>query len=201
VESPVTLDVREAFDHAMPVGAERHAAVAAGTDEVESTIISVYRETVRPLHRFVACRSGGSRELVEDVLQEVYLRAVEAWQGGRPPREPLPWLKTLARNLLVNYYRRRRPSAVDPVVLQEAIDPEHAPDTPDAAAIVHWGLARLSRREARLIEAFHLERRSVREIAMGEGATERAIEGRLYRARRNLRRRLEPLVREKGDAS
>jgi hypothetical protein len=122
-------------------------------------------------------------------------------RAGRPPREPLPWLKTLARNLLVNYYRRRRPSAVDPVVLQEAIDPEHAPDTPDAAAIVHWGLARLSRREARLIAAFHLDRRSVRDIAMAEGASERAIEGRLYRARRNLRRRLEPLVREKGDAS
>ncbi len=39
-------------------------------------VIGVYRETVHELYRFVWRRSGGSRELAEDITQETYLRAV-----------------------------------------------------------------------------------------------------------------------------
>jgi RNA polymerase sigma-70 factor (ECF subfamily) len=163
----------------------------ARSESAEPALIKVYRETVRPLHRFIALRSGGSRELIEDVLQEAYLRAIEVWHAGHPPREPLPWLKTLARNLLINYYRKHRPQLVDPSLLSEA----------RAVALIHWGLARLPDRHARLVEAFHLEGRSVREIATAGGLSERAVEGRLRRARKALEKRLEPLVRPAGDES
>ena len=131
----------------------------------EPVLIEVYRETVRPLHQFIALRTGGSRELTEDVLQEVYLRAIEVWHAGRPPREALPWLKTLARNLLINYYRKRRPKLIDTSLLNEVTNPERPVATPHAVALIHWGLSQLPERHARLVEAFHLEGRSVREIA------------------------------------
>jgi RNA polymerase sigma-70 factor (ECF subfamily) len=173
----------------------------ASAEAAEPALIRVYRETVRPLHRFVALRAGGSRELVEDVLQEVYLRAIEAWQSGHPPREPLPWLKTLARNLLINYYRKHRARLVDPSVLSEATSPDRPAGTPAAVALIHRGLAGLPDRHARLLEAFHLDRRSVREIATALDLSERAVEGRLHRARKALRKRLEPLVRHDGEES
>ena len=170
-------------------------------DSPEPELIEVYRETVRPLHGFIALRAGGSRELVEDVLQEVYLRAIEVWQAGRPPREPLAWLKTLARNLLINYYKKHRPRLVDPVLLSEVTHPEQPAASPDAIALIHWGLARLPERHTRLIEAFHLEGRSVKEIAAMYRISERSVEGRLHRARKALRKRLEPLVHHAGDES
>jgi DNA-directed RNA polymerase specialized sigma24 family protein len=40
-----------------------------------------------------------------------------------------------------------------------------------------------------------MEGSSVREIARDEGLSERAVEGRLRRARRKLRKQLEPVVR------
>jgi RNA polymerase sigma-70 factor (ECF subfamily) len=168
-------------------------------ETAEPALIAVYRETVRPLHRFVAVRCGGSRELVEDVLQEVYLRAIEVWHAGKPPRDPMAWLKTLARNLLINYYRKHRPQPVDPSLLGEVTDPDRQAATPRAVALIQWGLARLPERHARLVEAFHLEGRSVREIATALGLSERAVEGRLRRARKALRKRLEPLVRRTED--
>lgn len=169
--------------------------------EAEPALIAVYRETTRPLYQFIARRAGGSRELSEDVLQEVYLRAIEVWHSGHAPREPLAWLKTLARNLLINYYRRHRPQFVDPSLLSEAMNPEAPAATPTAIALVHWGLGELPDKHARIIEAFHLEGRSVREIAAAESLSERAVEGRLRRARTALKKKLEPLVRAAGDDS
>ena len=72
-------------------------------------VIGIYRETVQELYRFVSRRSGGSRELAEDVTQETYLRAVREWRSGRRPDVPLAWLQTVARNLLLNHYRRKTP--------------------------------------------------------------------------------------------
>ncbi len=161
-------------------------------------LIEVYRETVRPLHEYVGLRSGGSRELTEDILQEVYLRAIEIWHAGRPPREPLAWFKTLARNLLINYYRKHRPRLVEPGALSEVMNPERPASTAEAAALIHLGLAQLPSRHARLVEAFHLEGRTVRQIAVAQGISERAVEGRLDRARKAFRKKLEPLVRDVG---
>jgi RNA polymerase sigma-70 factor (ECF subfamily) len=170
-------------------------------EAAEPALIAVYRETVRPLHRFVALRAGGSRELVEDVVQEVYLRAIEVWHAGRPPREPLAWMQTVARNLLINYYRKHRPRLVEPSLLSEVTSAERPAETPGAVALIHRGLAGMPDRHARLVEAFHLEGRSTREIATALGLSERAVEGRLHRARKALRKRLEPLVLRAGDES
>ena len=101
------------------------------------------------------------------------------------PDEPLAWLKTVARNLLANHYRRRRPESLD-AAGPESSEMDLHPQTPEAAALVHWGLGRLQPEQRRLIEAFHLDERSVRDIAAETGISERAVEGRLYRARRAL---------------
>ena len=60
------------------------------------------------------------------------------------------------------------------------------PDGPDATALVYWGLARLSRRRGELLEAFYLEGKKTTTIALEFGISERAVEGRLRRARQAL---------------
>jgi len=163
----------------------------------ESVLLRTYRDHVGPLYRYVSMRSGGDRGLAEDVTQEVWLRAVESWRRQGPPEHPLAWLKTVARNLLSNYYRRVSPVSLDG--LPGDLDPASwgdgvAWDSPDHATVVSWGLARLRPPQARLIEAFHLEGYPVSEIAREMGISERAVEGRLRRARIKLRKHLEKLV-------
>jgi len=163
-------------------------------------LIAVYRETVDRLYDFVSRRSGGSRELAEDVTQETYLRAMAAWAKRGLPDCPLAWLQTVARNLLVNHYRRRQPEPLDSTDIDTVLGSPASNGT-DAAALVCWGLARLTARHARVLEAFYIDDRPVRSIADDFGVTERAIEGRLRRARLALKRLLLPHVGTKGETT
>jgi RNA polymerase sigma-70 factor (ECF subfamily) len=165
----------------------------------EDELILQYRKSIAPLYAFVSRRVGGDRGLAEDIVQETWMRALDAWPRRGAPDEPLAWLQQVARNVLVSHFRKMRPQAVDPATLDIA-DDRFAPETPDAAALVNWGLARLRRSQAELLAAFHLEGRSVAEIAADRGLSERAVEGRLRRARIKLRTKLNRLMQPAGSS-
>src|SRR6188768_3642834 len=101
----------------------------------EDRIVAIYRETIDQLYAFVARRCGGDRALAEDVTQEAWLRAVDAWRRGGAPREPLAWLQTTARRLLIDWARgegRRRFDRVELALDEQVL----APTTPRAVAAV-----------------------------------------------------------------
>ncbi len=170
----------------------------------DTTVMDIYRETVRPLYAYVSQRCGGDRALAEDITQETWLRAVAHWRRQGLPDVPLAWLKTVAKNLLLNTYRRARPVPLDslpPHLEPSFIDNGFEIDSPATAALVNWGLARLGRDQAELITRFHLEGASTAEIAADKGLSERAVEGRLYRARQKLRHHVERALRTGGARS
>ncbi len=167
----------------------------------EHILIQTYRANIQQLYRYASKRCGGDRGLAEDVTQEAWLRAVVNWRRKGLPDEPLAWLTTVARNLLANYYRTIRPIPLDqaPVGWEAKLFEErYDPDDPDIAVLVSWGFARLQKGQAELLEAFHLEGRKIADIAASRGVSERAVEGRLRRARQSLRRILEPALNEIG---
>jgi len=159
----------------------------------EAELIRMHREHTAPLYGFVSRRVGGERTLAEDIVQDAWLRAIATWPRRGVPDDPRAWLCRVARNLLVSHFRRRRPLLVDSAEL-ELEDDGFSPETPWSAALVNWGLARLRRRQAELLEAFYFDGKSTREIALELGLSERAVEGRLRRARQNLEKHLKPYV-------
>jgi RNA polymerase sigma factor (sigma-70 family) len=163
----------------------------------EAELIQVYREHTAPLYAFVSRRVGGDRTLAEDIVQDTWLRAVAAWPRRGVPDHPRAWLIKVARNLLASHFRRRHAQPVDPTEL-EVEDDRYRPDTPWAIALVGWGLARMRRGQSELLEAFYFDDKSTREIAEECGLSERAVEGRLRRARQNLAKRLRPYVNAKA---
>jgi len=163
--------------------------------------LAVYRSTIAALYRYVSCNCCGDRALAEDVTQETWLRAVREWRAHGPPDEPMAWLVTVARNLLTSYYRRRRPAPIDSVWAAEvlaAADEGRAAESSEISATVCHALARLPPEQAQLLEAFHFEDRRMAHIARSFGLSERAVEGRLRRARQRLRRELESLLKIQG---
>jgi RNA polymerase sigma-70 factor (ECF subfamily) len=161
----------------------------------------VYRETIDALYAYVSRRCGGDRDLAEDVTQETWLRAVRDWHRRGPPDRPIGWLRTVAHNLILNEFRRRRPVSLDaatPDDLLTAMDDGRAHDSADIATVVNRAQARLPTSQSRLFEAFHYERSKVGQIASSLGISERAVEGRLRRARENLRKHLETALRTNG---
>lgn len=159
----------------------------------EDDWLRVYETTIRSLYGYVSRRCGGDRELAEDVTQEVWCRALAAWRDRGLPEAPAAWLRTAARNLLANHYRRRRPEVLSTDEL-DLSEPEEPP-TPRAAALLNWGLAHLGPKQASLLEAFHFEGKGVAAIAAELGLSERAVEGRLRRSRGALRDRIDPYLR------
>ena len=58
----------------------------------------------------------GSRADAEDLTQQTFERALRAWQRFDPDRaSPRTWLISIARNLLIDHYRRDRSAAQEPI--------------------------------------------------------------------------------------
>jgi RNA polymerase sigma-70 factor (ECF subfamily) len=152
----------------------------------EQQWLKIYRDTVHPLYGYMARRTGGSRELTEDIVQESFLRALDGWRRKGAPDSPLAWLKRVARNVLIDYLRqKRRDRQVD-------LNPQPGPGrkTSDDAVQsleVFSAISSLGRKKAKILEAFYYEGMSVREIAAEMAISERSVEGHLRRARRSLK--------------
>ena len=169
----------------------------------EDEILDTYRATIDQLYRYVSRNCAGDRTLAEDVTQETWLRAVREWRKKGPPDQPIAWLTTVARNILVSYYRRKRPAPLDSVSAGEvlaALDTGRTAESSEISAVVCHALARIPTAEAQILEAFHFDDRRMSQIAETLGLSERAVEGRLRRARQRLRRELESILSIKGDS-
>ncbi len=143
------------------------------------------RAHVPALFAAVARRVGPNRQLTEDLVQETWLRAVASWSRGGLPRDPSAWLRTTAFNLLRDQFKRLRPEALtsDPAATDEGDTDSESARRERASALVQRGLTRLPRASAELLAARHFDGKSLAALAEEHRTSERAIEGRLRRAR------------------
>jgi RNA polymerase sigma-70 factor (ECF subfamily) len=152
----------------------------------EQQWLTIYRETVHPLYGYMARRTGGNRELSEDIVQETYLRALASWNHKTVPETPLAWLQRVAQNILIDYLRQKK--------WLGGSDADLSPDSGQRTSEDHLksleiasAISSLGRKKAKVLEAFYYDGLSVREIANEIALSERAVEGLLRRARRSLR--------------
>lgn len=152
------------------------------------------------LCRYFTVRVGNAH-LVDDLMQQLWLRSRTS-AGELRATNPEPWLWRIAQNLLREAHRRNGRETPGGAVADAALAADLArrfdsADLPDEL---------LSQREARdqlllaitalpaemqdLITGFYFEGRSQVELARQYQLSERAIEGRLYRARLALRDKL-----------
>jgi RNA polymerase sigma-70 factor (ECF subfamily) len=167
----------------------------------ETELERIYDDTIVDLYRYVSRRCGGQRDLAEDVTQEAWVRALRHWRQHGPPENPLGWLMTVARNLIVSHFRRRNGVSFESLSAAEvlaAVDANTVVESAEVASIVTQALTRIPQSEARLLETFHYDRLKMSQLAEVYGISERAVEGRLRRARERLRRELEIALKTNG---
>jgi len=159
----------------------------------EERVRRIYRDTLDDFYGVVSRRCDGDRELTEDVVQETWLRAVRTWRADGIPERPMAWLTTVAVRILANHFRKRAVERLDDGAgsTVAAPDEDEQRDSFERRSLVDRAIARLPFLQKGLLEAFHFERRPVAEIASSLELSERAVEGRLRRARQNLRREIE----------
>ena len=152
-----------------------------------------YRERLRA---FFARRRLSTVD-IEDALQEVHLRFVLRIEDGAEIAKPGPYLFRIARNVFVDYHRKRPPDPVD-------VDPDHLEAEEDCSgsralersvdsAKLHRAMATvLSEEEKALCMLFYRDRFSHKEIGRRMDLSPETVRAYLSRILAKLKQRMNP---------
>jgi RNA polymerase sigma-70 factor (ECF subfamily) len=165
---------------------ERRLAVLAGDRRAWRLW---YRETFGPLDRYILWRCGGLRDVADDLIQDVWLVAVRRLEEFNPQKGSfLTWMRGIASGLLANHWRRRgRRERLPPVPLPNGESADKEVIRREQAESVARALAELPLTYEEVLRMKYLEGQTVAEIAERLGATPKAVESRLSRARAAFR--------------
>lgn len=139
----------------------------------------------------------GDYQRAEDVVQEAFFKAFRALGKLRDPARFKVWFAEIVRTDAIDKLRRRRErplSTVDASTLpQESpfdITPEDEQARRETLQKIHDALRTLGEEDRIVLVLKHMEGLSYKEIAEVTGSTVSAVESRLFRARRGLRKKL-----------
>lgn len=71
--------------------------------------VSFYNKYVDKIYKYVFFRVGGSRELAEDLTQDIFTKALDAFDRYDPSISQSAWIYTIARNHIINHAQKQRP--------------------------------------------------------------------------------------------
>jgi RNA polymerase sigma-70 factor (ECF subfamily) len=148
------------------------------------------------IYAYVRRRLVPRMDLVDDLVQEVFLAAWESLAEFRGTSSLRAWLLGIARHKVEDYYRSR---LRDPDPLDDAGESAGLP-SPELRIDEQIDFGRLRQKANRILEDLpeqyalvllwrYWEKRSAHEMALLTGRTEKAVERLLARARKQFKRR------------
>lgn len=148
-----------------------------------------------PLMRYIIAPILPNAQDQEDCLSETAMRVwenIEKYDAGRGSWNA--WLTAIARNGALNYKRDGfRHNHIEEIP-ENTPSPEPTPEDEilrqERQATVNRALQRLSPKERTLFYRKYYYFQSIAQIASEMGMTERAVEGKLYRLKKQLRKML-----------
>ena len=173
--------------------------------EQDERIDDVVRREQSRLRSFIRRRVPDPRD-VEDILQDVFTRLVEANRLFMPLDHAAAWLFRVARNRIVDLFREERHEAVE-IDDEETLNLEELLPSPDAGPDALYerrvvldeialALAELPPEQRDVFVAHELEGRSFKEIARDTGVGVSTLLSRKHYAVLHLRRRLQHVFDE-----
>ena len=134
---------------------------------------------------------AGNRELAEDLFQETWIRVLERGHQYDGKHEFITWLYAVARNLTIDYLRKKRPVSLDGLMEDE----EHSPVEPADTRPLAWEVVAQHEQAERISNALvgipsdyretvilrFREGLTLEEIATVTGVPVGTVKSRLYR--------------------
>jgi RNA polymerase sigma-70 factor, ECF subfamily len=140
-----------------------------------------------PLVGFVLPLANGDFQAAEDVVQETMLRG---WQHSAELKQETagPWLRTVARNIAISSYHRRRRARPREVPLEENAvpDADDGVDQMPDAWLIGTALNSLDPAHRAVITELFYHRRTVAEVAETLGIPEGTVRSRCFYGLRTL---------------
>lgn len=159
-----------------------------GDMEAFDTLVARHQSAMSAvLYRFAPNRAD-----LEDLVQETFVRAWRALAGWRAEKPFLHWLKRIAVNVGLDYYRSRQRTPFarlaegegDPFAGLVAAEPA---STPCAAREVQWILSQLSPEDRALLTLLYLNEMPLAEAAGHFGWSLANAKIKAFRARHHLK--------------
>jgi RNA polymerase sigma-70 factor, ECF subfamily len=147
---------------------------------------------------------SGNRELAEDLFQETWIRVLERGHQYDGKHEFSTWLYAVARNLTIDYLRKKRPVSLDGMMDGLMEDEPHTPLEPADTRPLAWEVVQQHEQAERISKALvgipaeyreaivlrFQEGLDLEEIATVTGAKLGTVKSRLYRGLNMLMSRL-----------
>lgn len=149
-----------------------------------AALVALYGEALPEVYGYLLHRCGDP-EIAEDLTSDVFLAAARAVGNGSAAHVSTPWLVAVARNKLVDHWRRRGRERQS---LRAAQEPERPSSSENEEGHALATLDRLSDDHRAALVLRHVDGLSVPEVAVELGRTLHATEALLTRARRSFRR-------------
>jgi len=182
------------------ISAATRGGVALLTERLAKGEEEAFREFHRlyftRLHHYLVAVSRGDEAQAQEALQETFLRVARQSRVFESEEVFWGWLRAVARNAArdANRKQRRYFSMLERFTRRVEVD---AGADLSLAELLEESVGELPPEERRLIEGKYLEGESVRRLSELEGLTEKAVESRLLRLRRQLRERILRKLRSK----
>lgn len=152
---------------------------------------TLYDQHQDAVFRYLWARLG-ERQLAEDLTGDVFLRMLGALPNYRPNAPFRAWLYRIARNLLIDHYRKHAQHATLPLQQAEAqsapaSDPSQTAEHRLTVERVHHALARLEETQREVVTLRFLSDLSLQETAAALEKTEAAVKALQHRGLAALR--------------
>jgi len=187
-----------------PTDAELIAAALKGDSASFEPLVAKYQGRV-----FATARRYARRESeVEDIVQEVFIKAFQKLDGFRGEAPFEHWLMRLAVRTCYDFLRshqRNRETAFTELTQPESdwldqfvVQPDSAGEEAEAARqLIDKVLSRLSPPARLVITLLEIEERSVKEISQITGWSEPLVKVRAFRARAEMKKILARIAKHK----
>lgn len=174
-------------ESSLAVGDDRElvTSVLRGDRKAAARLIGTHADAV---YAYVHHRLAPRSDLVDDVVQDVFLAALNSLATFQGTSSLRTWFIGIARHKIADLYRQRLcATELDIETVETTAAEDEPPDELLEAARTRTKarevLARLPERYALLLLWRYWEQRSTREIAIAIGTTEKSVERALARAR------------------
>ncbi|MFZ2975790.1 MAG: sigma-70 family RNA polymerase sigma factor [Candidatus Moraniibacteriota bacterium] len=156
----------------------------------ESDFDYVYTQYFTPLFRYIFYQTK-NREVAEDLVQTVFLKALR--QKNTDTFPPLPYFFTIARNTVIDYWKKKKEIAVDlssvifSSLLDEQDNPQEKLEKEFELDKITQALETLSYEQKEILTLRFISDLPNKEISVMLGKTEEAVRQIQYRAIKKLR--------------
>lgn len=158
-------------------------------EETKAYFLQIYDSYADDIYRFCYLKVS-NRELAQDLSQEVFTRFWQALREGTVMRSERALLYTVARNLVIDWYRKKKESSLDVLTEQgiefggdQAEDVTREAEMHEALRMVH----KLDEPSREVLTLRFVEGLSPKEIALLSGESANAVSVRLNRAMKKMR--------------